>query len=144
MRRLRSFDSPPIRGSLRTACAHAQAAFTLIEMLVAVAVLAIAMSAIISGMARYADSAGYLRERTLGLFVAHNRLTEIELERGWPDTGKSDGEIEMAGIKWKWMVEVKPTPDPHLRRVDIRVLSPADRERDAATLSAFLADTGRQ
>ena len=54
------------------------AGFTLIEMLVAVAVLAIAMAAILGGMARYADNAGHLRERTLGLWVAHNRLVEFE------------------------------------------------------------------
>lgn len=119
------------------------AGFTLIEMLVAVAVLAIAMAAIISGMARHADNAGRLREKTVALWVAHNRLTEIELERGWPDVGKSDGETEMAGVKWKWIVEIKKTPDEHLRRADIRVLS-TNRKDDAASLSAFFADTGRQ
>lgn len=117
--------------------------FTLIEMLAAVAVLAIAMAAILSGMARHADNAGYLRERTLALWVAHNRLTEIELQRSWPDTGKSDGETEMGGIKWKWVAEVKKTPDEHLRRVDIRVLSPS-RKSDSAQLTAFFADSGRQ
>jgi len=120
-----------------------QSGFTLIEMLAAVAVLAIAMAAILSGMARHADNAGYLRERTVALWVAHNRLTEIELQPAWPDVGKSDGEIEMAGLKWKWMAEVKKTPDAHLRRIDLRVLSPS-RKADAAQLSAFIADTGRQ
>lgn len=117
--------------------------FTLIEMLAAVAVLAIAMAAILSGMARHADNAGYLREKTVALWVAHNRLTEIELQPGWADVGKSDGVAEMGGVKWKWVVEVKKTPDEHLRRVDIRVLSPS-RKSDAAQLSAFFADTGRQ
>jgi len=120
-----------------------QSGFTLIEMLAAVAVLAIAMAAILSGMARHAANAGYLRERTVALWVAHNRLTEIELQPAWPDVGKSDGEVEMAGLKWKWMAEVKKTPDEHLRRIDLRVLSP-DRKATAAQLSAFFADTGRQ
>lgn len=117
--------------------------FTLIEMVVAVAVLAIAMAAILSGMARYADNAGRLRERTVALWVAHNRLAEIELEPGWPDVGKSDGDMKLAGQKWKWEVEVKKTTDDHLRRIDIRVLSP-NRKDTAASLSAFMADTGRQ
>ena len=65
--------------------------FTLIEILVAVTVLAVAMGAIISGMARFAANAGYLREKTVALWVAHNRLTEIELEPSWPSVGKSDG-----------------------------------------------------
>ncbi|MEQ1440560.1 type II secretion system minor pseudopilin GspI [Fontimonas sp. SYSU GA230001] len=117
--------------------------FTLIEMVVAVAVLAIAMAAILSGMARYADNAAYLRERTIALWVAHNRLAEIELEPGWPDVGKSDGDMKLAGQKWKWEAEVKKTTDDHLRRIDIRVLSP-NREGAAAALSAFIADTGRK
>ncbi len=117
--------------------------FTLIEMLAAVAVLAIAMAAILAGMARYADNTAYLRERTLAIWVAHNRLTEIELEPVWPDVGKSDGDVLLGGHKWKWEIEVKKTADDHLRRIDIRVRSPS-RDGDAARLSAFIADTGRR
>ncbi|MEW6168332.1 MAG: type II secretion system minor pseudopilin GspI [Pseudomonadota bacterium] len=117
--------------------------FTLIEILVAVAVLAIAMSAILSGMARYADNVGRLRERTVALWVAHNRLTEIELQPVWPNVGESDGETQLGGITWIWEAEVKETTDENLRRIDIRVLSPS-RDGNAATLSAFIANTGRQ
>lgn len=116
--------------------------FTLIEMLVAVAVVAIAMGAIITGLARYADNAARLREKTVALWVAHNRLTELELQLAWPDIGKSDGEVKMAGVKWKWFVEIKATPDPHLRRADIRVQA-VGRKDDVMSLSAFFADTGR-
>ncbi len=118
------------------------AGFTLIEMLVAVAVLAIAMAAILSGMARYADNAGHLRERTLGLWVAHNRLTEYELQPTWPDVGKADGVVEMAGTKWKWKAEIKKTQDDNLRRIDLIVLSP-DGEGTAAALSSFIANSGK-
>ncbi len=121
----------------------AERGFTLVEMLVAVAVLAIAMAAILSGMARYADNTAHLRERTFALWVAHNRLTEIELQQKWPDVGKSDGEMSMGGRNWRWKVEVKKTEDTHLRRIDIQVLSP-NREGNAATLTSFIADTGRQ
>ena len=57
-----------------------QPGFTLIEVLVAVAVLAIAMGAIMSAMTRYTANAVHLQERSMALFVAHNRLTEILLE----------------------------------------------------------------
>jgi len=119
------------------------AGFTLLEMLVAVAILAIAMSAIISGMARHVDNAGRLRQKTIALWVAHNRLTELEVQRTWPDVGKSDGEVKMGGAKWKWFVEIKATPDPHVRRADIRVRADKGKD-DIASLSAFYADTGRQ
>lgn len=117
--------------------------FTLIEMLVAVAILAISMGAILSGMARYADNAGRLRQGTIALWVAHNKLTELEVQRAWPDKGKSDGEVKMAGAKWKWIVEIKETPDPHIRRADIVVRTEKGKD-NLVSLSAFYGDTGRQ
>lgn len=129
-----------------------QHGFTLIEILVAVAIVAIAMGAIIAGMARFTDNAAYLREKTIAIWVAHDRLTDLELQRAWPDVGKSNGETEMAGETWKWEVDVQKTEDPHLRRVDVRVSAPdAEKGRTAderkvslVKLSAFLADAGRQ
>lgn len=120
--------------------------FTLIEVLAAVAVLAIALSAVISGMARYADNASRLRDRTLAYMVAHNRLAQLELEPAWPAEGRSDGEVEMAGVRWRWEAEVKKTPDDALRRVDVQVMRAEDRSDEdgpLVTLSGFLASTGR-
>ena len=119
------------------------AGFTLIEVLVAVAVLAFAMGALISGMARYADHAAALREKTVALWVAHNRLTEIDLAPAWPATGKSDGDVEMAGVKWRWAAEVLETPDPEVRRVNITV-RPDGSETGSVALSSFVARSGRQ
>lgn len=116
--------------------------FTLIEMVAALAVVAIALGAIISGMARFAENAAYMRSRSIAMWVAHNRLTELELQRQWPDLGKSDGDMQMAGATWKWQVEVKKTDDAHLRRIDISVTAPKAKA-PSAKLSSFLADTGR-
>jgi general secretion pathway protein I len=113
--------------------------FTLVEILVAVAVLGVAMGAILSGMARYADNAGALREKTVALWVAHNRLTEIGLQPGWPEIGNSDGDLEMAGIEWRWEVTVAETPDPRVRRVDITV-RPKGSAGAAAALSSFVGE----
>jgi general secretion pathway protein I len=113
--------------------------FTLIEVLVAMAVLAMAMGALLSGMARYADNAAWLREKTVALWVAHNRLTEIGLEPSWPAVGKRDGDVEMAGAEWRWDVTVSETPDPKVRRVDITVHANG-HEGEAAALSSFLAE----
>ncbi len=116
--------------------------FTLLEVLVAVAVLAIALGAILGSMARYADSAAYLKQRTIALFVAHNRLAEIELDPTFPPVGKSDGDVDMAGVKWRWNAEVTGTVDPNLRRIDISVQAPG-RDGSAATLSSFISNLGR-
>jgi general secretion pathway protein I len=119
--------------------------FTLMEMLVAVAVVAIALGAIIGNAARYADSAAGLRDKTIALLVARNRMAELELGSSWPDTGRANEDVEMGGIKWTWRTEVKPTQDPTLRRIDIRVEKKGERSGVAfATLSGFLSSVGRQ
>lgn len=115
-----------------------QHGFTLIEILAAVAIIAIALSAVISGVTRYADNAGHLRNKTVALWVAHNRLTELRVQPGWPELGKSDGDTELAGAEWRWFVEVLETEDPDLRRVDIRVQR-IDGDHNLFTLSGFLA-----
>lgn len=125
--------------------ARRAAGFTLMEMLVAVGVLAIALGAIIGNGARYADSASGLRDKTLALFVARNRMAELELSPNWPATGRANEDVEMGGVRWTWRTEVKATPDPNLRRVDVRVEKKGDKSGVAfASLSGFLSNVGRQ
>jgi general secretion pathway protein I len=112
--------------------------FTLVEVLVAVAVLAMALGAVISGMARFTSNAAYLRQKTIAVWVAHNRLTEIALQPSWPDIGKTNGEAEMAGVKWRWKADVKKTDDDNLRRIDLDVMAPDDR-RGNSNNNAILA-----
>ncbi|MGQ3057852.1 MAG: type II secretion system minor pseudopilin GspI [Nevskia sp.] len=124
---------------------HRARGFTLMEMLVAVGVLAIALGAIIGNAARYADSAAGLRDKSIALFVARNRMAEMELSPIWPATGRTNEDVEMGGLKWTWRTEVKATPDPNLRRVDVRVEKKGDKSGAAfATLSGFISNVGKQ
>jgi len=113
--------------------------FMLLEVMLAVLFLAVALAAGIFSTGRYAANAGVLREKTVALWVAHNRLTEIGLQPAWPELGKSDGDVTMAGVDWRWEVEVIETPDPHVRRVNIGV-RPKDAKSEAARLSSFLEE----
>lgn len=118
--------------------------FTLIEVLVAVAVLAITMGAFIAGGGRYADYARYQRDRTLALWVAQNRMAEYRLAPGWPDTGREEGRVSMGNQRWQWRAEISETPDPALRRINIEVyrIDPATGEpqkRALANLTGFVA-----
>lgn len=127
--------------------ARVQRGFTLVEVLVAVAILALVMGAFIASGSQYADQARYLQQKTLALWVAHNRLVEYELAPDWPDTGRDEGRAEMAGREWVWQTEVNETQDPAVRRVDVAVY-PLDPETDKpaetplASLSGFLTRPG--
>jgi general secretion pathway protein I len=122
-----------------------QRGFTLLEMLVAVAVLAIAMAAIITNGARYASGAASLRDKSIALWVARNHLAEIELLPNWPNIGKSNDDVKMGGIEWTWRTEVITTQDPTLRRLNIRVEKKGERSAIAyATLTSFVSNVGRQ
>lgn len=123
--------------------------FTLLELLVAVTIVAIAMGALLSGFARYADQAGYIRQRTLATWVAHDRMNELMLDPAWPDTGSKEDEMKMAGVEWRYRIEVRSTDDPQLRRIDLKVYAPTVKDIKTETpsvayLTAFLANTGRQ
>jgi general secretion pathway protein I len=121
------------------------AGFTLLEVLVAVFVLAIALSAIIAGGSNYARNATTLREKTLALWVAHNRLTELDIQSVWPATGTSNDDVTMGGIVWTWRTDIKETPDPTLHRVDIVVQKKGETGLyNYAALSSFISSAGKQ
>lgn len=129
--------------SAQTSFRRGARGFTLIEVMTAVVILAMALAAIIAGFANQANLSAELRDRTLAMMVARNRLAEFTLAEHFPDTGRSDGTRVFADNDWSWNSEVSDTEDPALRRIDIRVRREGD-ERALATISGFVAETGRQ
>lgn len=119
------------------------AGFTLLEVVVALAVIAIAMGALVKAGSQQAASLDYLREQTLAHWVAENRLVELQVADDWPETGRSQGEAGMQGRDWFWTTEVEATEDPALRRVEVAVWSDEAREGSAlARMTGFLARPG--
>ncbi len=95
--------------------------FTLLEVLVALAILAIALSAIIKVTAENAENASYLRDKTLAHWVAMNVLTEIRVKEEWPNLGTKNGISEMSNRKWYWFLKISSTVDNELRRLEVKV-----------------------
>lgn len=113
--------------------------FTLLEVLVALAVLALALAAAVSAGAAYVGNQVYLQERTLAHWVARNVLIELQLEREWPSTGKREDTARMADRDWSWRATVAETPEQDMRRVDIEVwLGEDDKGEPLASISGFL------
>ena len=111
--------------------------FTLIEVLIALAIAAIALAAISRVVAQSIDTTAALRDRELGTWVAQNQLAQLRLTHAWPPTDTSDGETKMAGRKWRWTQVVASTPYAQLRRVEITV-GVGKSKHNVAELTGFL------
>jgi general secretion pathway protein I len=112
--------------------------FTLVEVLVALAVLAIALAAVMRAMAQAVDTTVSLREHNVALWVAQNRLVEHEMRQDWPAADTIDGEAEMGGEKWYWREQVSTTPEPKMRRIEITVRRTSDSKDTRAKLVGYL------
>ncbi len=116
--------------------------FTLVEVLVALAVLAIALIAVLRTMGQAVDTTMALRERNVALWVAQNRLAEHRIRRDWPAPDTTDGEAEIGGEKWFWREQVSTTPEPRIRRIEITVRRDTDSANTQAKLVGFLRNPG--
>lgn len=95
--------------------------FTLVEVLVALAIVTIGMAALLAALGSSADSASFQRDKTFAEWVALNRIEEVRLATQRPKKGKSEGTAEMAGQQWKWAQEVLETEVKGILRVDVSV-----------------------
>jgi general secretion pathway protein I len=111
--------------------------FTLIEMLVALTILAIALAAVQRSVSGSLDNAFELKQRLLASWVADNRLTELRAARLLPAPGDANGEEIQAGITFRWKSQVSVTPNPYVERVEITV-SNSKSEHALATLVGYL------
>lgn len=96
--------------------------FTLLEVLVALAVLAIAMGAIINAATQSIASTAYLRDQTFASWIALNKTNELLLDpKPWPEEGSLQGNADLANRTWRWEARFTKTDDPDLRRLEITV-----------------------
>jgi len=115
------------------------AGFTLIEVLVALAVLTIALAAVMRALSQSIDTSASLRDRTIAMWVAQNRLATHQVERIFPALDTTEGEAEMAGRAWRWRELVTPAPgEPAMRQIHIEVRA-ASGEQPLARLVGFLS-----
>jgi len=114
--------------------------FTLIEVMVALAVLAVALGALIKGAADTSANSSYLQQKSFATWVAANKISELRLKPRWADKGKQSGTEKMAGYEWHWRSIVKETQSKEMRRVDVEVRLKARDENPLVTLASFLID----
>ncbi|MDX1443883.1 MAG: type II secretion system minor pseudopilin GspI [Gammaproteobacteria bacterium] len=113
-----------------------QRGFTLVEILVAMAVVAIALAALVSAGGQSTSNVSAFRDRTYAQWVASNAMTELRLDPELREETERDGEELMMNQRWEWEAEVVDTADPNLLRIDVRVFMPG-QENSIVTLTGF-------
>lgn len=115
-----------------------QAGFTLIEVLVALAVFSIAAYALLALLGQNARSAGLIERKVLANIVAQNQAINVALAPV-PQVGSvQEGEETQLGVDWRWRAMVEPTPNPVIVRVRIDVRA-ADSDQIEAQLELYRA-----
>lgn len=117
-----------------------RAGFTLIEVLVALAIVSIALMSALRAAGQGTNNVGELRSRLLAGWVAENMLAEHRARRDWLPLGIQRGTGRGGGLDFAWREEVIATPNPAFRRVDIRVFASAEESHSLAHLTGFVVN----
>lgn len=118
--------------------------FTLVEVLVALAILAVAIAAGFRSVSQSADSATALKARTLALWVAQNRLAAVQLATPTPAVGEQSGSEMQAGTTFIWRAAISGTPNPAFRKIEISVADTSEPDYVLTRLVGYLAASARQ
>ena len=116
------------------------AGFTLIEVLVAMTIIAVGVSALVASAAASSRRQEYLRERELGRWVASNALALNQALPAWPQVGTTNTEVEMARTSWFVRTRTRAVADPDLRRLDIEVRKARDEESYIYSVTGFVGN----
>lgn len=123
-------------GFLKTA---KQSGFTLIEVMLAMAVFAVAGVALLGVADNNYRHMSLLEEKMLANWVASNQLVELSLATTWPPKNNRKGNVDMAGRTWYWQQKVVKTDNDLLRQVIMEVRLNEDDELVSASLATYLS-----
>ena len=116
-----------------------QAGFTLIEVMLAMAVFSIAGLALLGVADNNYRHISHLEEQMFANWVASNQLVEVSLDKTWPPKNNKKGNVEMAGRTWYWQQKVIKTTNKELRSVVMEIRLKEDDELVSASLMTYLA-----
>jgi general secretion pathway protein I len=123
---------------------RSQRGFTLLESLVALAILAIALAAVLRATSASTNHVDALRQRLLADWVAQNRIA-LHAGRGdWLPIGSQQGDEVQAGIKFIWDEKISSTPNPAFRRIEVSVAPADDPQHALRHLSGYLVQFPRR
>ena len=95
--------------------------FTLIEVMVALSIVALSLTAVAASMVQMIDAANAMRDRTYASWIAQNKITEMRLAADTPEVSASNGEVDYANTTWAWRAVVSETGIDDLYRIEVGV-----------------------
>lgn len=115
-----------------------QAGMTLIEVMVALAIFAVAALSIVNTAGEHIRSLSYLEQKNMALWVANNHLTQLNLDKKLPPLGDKKGYVDFANVRWYWQQQTVKTADPKFRSVTVRILNEEKSEYALAELTTYM------
>jgi general secretion pathway protein I len=114
--------------------------FTLIEVLVALAIVTIGMAAVLEALTSSAHATLYLRHKTFAEWVALNQIERVRLSGTFPHTGTSTGHVRFARRRWRWRQKVSDTSVPGVVRIVVRTrpLKSRDHHEWYASVTGYM------
>jgi len=131
-----SIPSSITRSTLR----RPSSGFTLIEVLIALVVVSLVLAASMRAGGTMIVTQDTLKRATVAGWSAENALADVRLSRSFPPLGLSEAPCAELDVQMICVTEVRTTPNPGMRRVDVRVLEASDRTRQLAHRVAFQAN----
>lgn len=95
--------------------------FTLLEVLIAMAVFAVAAMALLNAGREQIQASSRLEDKTFAHWVAMNRIVEMQLSGQFPEIGRGDTRVKLAGREWKVLTTIDGTPINNVRRMTVDV-----------------------
>jgi len=116
--------------------------FTLLEIMIALAVFATVGAALVKNAALTVRQTGLIEEKTIAVLIAENELDRYRLAPRDPaafaGTGRDRTPVRMAGRDWEVVTDVRPTDNENVRRIEVSVYREDNLDRAVTTLTGFL------
>ena len=116
--------------------------FTLIEVMVALVIVATALPALMVLVSSQLQGASYIREKTQAFWIAENQLARLQLRRELLTNTRlprtENGTLTLNGLEWYWQLDTQDTEVPGFKRIDIAVSFARDKDEPLANIAGFM------
>lgn len=115
-----------------------QQGFTLLEVLIALTILAIGAAGLMTASSHALRQQQALEARVFATWIAQNKITELRAAGVWADTAGNDEKVTMAGREWSLRTTVSTTPNPNIRKIEVAVSDDTLLKNSPVSLIGFM------